>query len=133
MNTPFENDNPDAALVERIRGFTHDDASPAEQVQLCNMLKQLAEKTVDRYLVVVNLENELRTKLSMADIREKMSEVLVVTEEGNHQRRFIDEHERLHRGAYIGGEWYNEVELFGGFWSRLWATITNRKHWVWPR
>jgi hypothetical protein len=92
QTSPFDATNNDmAALCERIRGFTHDDASPAEQVQLCAALKLLAEETVNRWELVRKLELELRDKLTMADIREKMSEVLVITEEGNTQRGFRPE------------------------------------------
>lgn len=110
MNTPTPFETDEHQLAERIRGFTHDDASPAEQAVLCNMLKELAEKTVERWELVIALEKELNDKLSMANIREKMSEVLVITQEGNERgvRRALG-------GSALDG--YQEIEK--PFWRRL--------------
>lgn len=81
-NNAFGNDATFAQLAEKIRGFSFDDSSPTEQHELIGALKILAEETVCRWENVRKLEKDLQQKLSMADIREAMSEVLVVTREG---------------------------------------------------
>lgn len=90
MNThtnAFGTDATFAQLAEKIRGFSFDDSSPNEQMELVGALKLLAEETVSRWETVRKLEADLRSKLSMADIREAMSEVIVVTREGKRIER----------------------------------------------
>lgn len=86
--TPFGNDATFAELAEKIRGFSYDDASPTEQVELAGALKLLAQETVSRWETVRRMEDDLRSKLSMAKVREAMNDVIVVTREGNQRGVF---------------------------------------------
>jgi hypothetical protein len=79
-----------AELCEKITGFSHDDASPAEQVQMVSALKILAQDTVDRWHTVHQLELDLKSKITMAQIRERMNDVLDVTDKGNSSNPWID-------------------------------------------
>jgi hypothetical protein len=82
-HTPiFGTEHTFAELCERIAGFNHEDASPAEQDQLTAALKLLAQDTVDRWRAVHSLEKDLKSKITMAKIRERMNNVLDVTREG---------------------------------------------------
>jgi hypothetical protein len=63
-------------LAERIRGFSHDDASVTEQGNMITACKLLAEETTLRWENVRRIEEELKSKLSMAQLREQMNDVL---------------------------------------------------------
>lgn len=79
---PFAVDDSMRVLVERIRGFAYDDASPTEMQDLCSALKLVAEDTVQRWETVVRLEQEAREKVSMGEVRSMMRDVLGVTKPG---------------------------------------------------
>jgi hypothetical protein len=66
-------------LAERIRGFSHDDASVTEQGNMIEACRLLAEETTLRWDNVRHIEEELKSKLSMAQLREQMRDVLGVT------------------------------------------------------
>lgn len=74
----FGNDATFDELADRIRGFSHDDASVTEQGKMVAACKLLAEETVKRWDMMRLLERELREKVSMAELRERMNEVLAV-------------------------------------------------------
>lgn len=63
-------------LVARIRGFDFDNATPKENLALARALKVVAEDTVRRNTIAREMQEELRKKLSLAEVTSELSEVI---------------------------------------------------------
>ena len=63
-------------LVNRIRGFDFDDATPTELLSLSKALRVLADDTIARHQHAGDLEIQLSQKLKLAAVIEEMHGVV---------------------------------------------------------
>lgn len=66
------------ALVQRVRGFDHDNATPVEQRLVVQALRMIAEDVVARSEYVVKLQHDLEQRLTTADFCREVSEVVTM-------------------------------------------------------
>ena len=63
-------------IIQRVRGFDHDAATPDEQMLVVQALKTIANDTVARFEHVLALQRELESKLQTATFCAEVSEVV---------------------------------------------------------
>lgn len=63
-------------LVARIRGFDFDNATDKENLALTRALKVLADDIVQRHTKVREMQEELKRKLSLAEVTAELSDVI---------------------------------------------------------
>ncbi len=64
------------ALVDKIKGFRHDDASPAENLALAQALKIVALDIVQRHEQVRTMQDMLTRKIAIAEVAGELAGVV---------------------------------------------------------
>lgn len=64
------------ALVDKIKGFKHDDASPAENLALAQALKIVAQDIVLRHDEVREMQAQLAHKIAIAEVAGELAGVV---------------------------------------------------------